>query len=309
MIKDQAYGLRKMMERKRREKELKRQSEEIKRVIDTNNKKEPVLKHIIAVTSGKGGVGKSTISANLSLYFSSRGMDTVLIDADLGLANLDLMLGVKSKYNLQNIISGERNIVESLEDGPFGVRLLAGASGISNLANIGEAEREHLLEEISLLQYETELLLIDTGAGLSDNVIRFLLISDTAVVVITDEPASMADGYGMIKSLVKRGYKGNILLIMNKFLNKEEGERLFRRIHHTCKEFLGLDIKLAGIVEDSNIIKQSSKTMRPLLVNLPESMESKNIKNIGSVILGESLYKKEKKDAFIKRLYKIFWNA
>lgn len=307
MIKDQAYGLRKMMERKKREKELKRQTEEIKRVINTNNKKEPILKHIIAVTSGKGGVGKSTLSANLSLYFSSRGMDTVLIDADLGLANLDLMLGVKSKYNLQNVISGERTITDSLEDGPFGVRLLAGASGISNIANIDDAEREHLLEEISLLQYETELLLIDTGAGLSDNVIKFLLMSDTVVVIITDEPASMADGYGMIKSLVKRGYNGNILLIMNKFFYKEEGERIFNRIHHTCREFLGLDIKLAGIVEESKLIKQSSKSMKPLLVELPESIESENIKEIGSIILGESPHKKEKKEAFIKRLYKVFW--
>jgi flagellar biosynthesis protein FlhG len=308
MIKDQAYELKKMMKRLNREKELKKQADEIKKVLDTNQERTTKLKHIIAVTSGKGGVGKSTLSTNLSLYFSSRGIDTILIDADLGLANIDLMLGIKSKYNLKNVISGEKPMLECLESAPFGLRVLTGASGIANIANIGEAEREYLLEEISELQYETELLLIDTGAGLSDNVMRFLLISDTIVVIITDEPASLSDGYGVIKSLSMKKFTGNIMLIMNRFRTKEEGKRIFGRIHYTCKEFLGIEVKLAGVIVDSNIIKQSSKKMKPLILEYPNNSICLELKRTGDSILGlEPQIQEENKERFIKKLYRVFW--
>lgn len=303
MIKDQASKLREIIAKEK--KLIKNKIDNIKSNINNNTSNK--LNRIISLTSGKGGVGKSTICANLGLYFASKGKDTTLLDADMGLANLDLMLGTKAKFNLYHVLKGTHLLEEIISDGPFGISLIAGGSGISELANIDKLERGRIIREILKLRELTDMLLIDTGAGISDNVLSFLKLSQIVGVIITEEPASIADGYGIIKSLANNKFKGAIYVIFNRVSSLNIAEKLYKRLYNTTQKFLNLELKLGGIIKDSAIIRESTNKMRPFFISHPLSNEAETIRRIGDTLLGESDFQvKNNPINFVERIFKLF---
>ncbi|MDD2715117.1 MAG: P-loop NTPase [Candidatus Wallbacteria bacterium] len=306
-MKDQASGLRVMMAKKTRERELKERATLLQSLIDSAGEMPPPrLRQILAVTSGKGGVGKSTISANLGLYFSSRGLETILMDADLGLANIDVILGVKPSGTLLQVIRGQKSLKEIIQPGPMGLKLISGASGIADLANLSETERRNLIGEIASLQYEGEILLIDTGAGLSQNVLGFLTLADQVVLIVTDEPASIADSYGVVKALSQANYQGKITVIMNRIRIEKHGRMLFHKLCATAKKFLKKDLKLAGIILDEPLVRESTQKMQPFYILSPAAEVTRNLRGIGEVVLGASEYKPDAGHSILKRLSSFF---
>lgn len=311
MIRDQAYELRKLMKKKRDDQRLAKEAAHLRGLISERpDARQPRLTRVIAVTSGKGGVGKSTISANLSLHFASKGLETILLDADLGLANLDVILGIRPTGTLFEVIHGNRELNEIIQHGPMGLKFISGASGITDLANLGEKERDHLLSEISGLQYEGEIMVIDTGAGLSRNVLGFLMIAQITIVVVTEEPASVADGYGMIKALRKSRYPGEICVVMNKVNSIQSGKNLFDKLSMTADRFLGTGLKLVGIIPESPLIRESTQKMTPFFIAHPDSKVTQALRSVGEVVLGHSEYLAcAEKEGFSRRMYSFFFRV
>ena len=170
---------------------------------------------VLAITSGKGGVGKTNIAANLAVCLAAANRRVLLLDADLSLGNLDLVMDIHSKYNISHVISGRKSMEEIVQAGPKGLRVVCGASGLERLADISEGEQHRLMEHLCQLQQETDTILIDTAAGISRSVVGFCLAADRVLVVTTPEATAMADSYGMIKVLVRKGYGGPISLVVN----------------------------------------------------------------------------------------------
>ena len=211
---------------------------------------------VLAITSGKGGVGKTNIAANLSVCMAAENQRVILMDADLGLGNLDVLMGIQSRYNLSHVVSGKRTLEEIMQVGPNGVEVLYGGSGIEALANLGTFQRQRLLEEMQGLEGRSDLILIDTGAGIHSTVISFCLAADHTLVVTTPEPTAITDAYAMIKVLATKNYTGRISLLVNMAHSLTEGKKVYRQIADVASRFLNVGVYEAGVLcRDENLVQ------------------------------------------------------
>jgi len=211
---------------------------------------------VLAVTSGKGGVGKTNIAANLSVCMAANNQRVILMDADLGLGNLDVLMNIQARYNLSHVVSGSRTLEEITQIGPNGVEVICGGSGIESLANLSSFQRQRLLEEMQGLQDRSDLIVIDTGAGIHLSVIGFCLAADHTLVVTTPEPTAITDAYAMIKVLASKHYTGRISLLVNMAPSLAEGKRVYRQIADVASRFLNVAVYEAGVLcRDDNLIQ------------------------------------------------------
>ena len=209
---------------------------------------------ILAVTSGKGGVGKTNIAANLSVSLASNNQRVILLDADLGLGNLDVLLNIQTRYNLTHVVSGKRTLRQITNVGPGGIEVICGGSGIESLANLSRFQRQRLLNEMQSLQNRSDLIVIDTGAGIHSSVIAFCLAADHTLVVTTPEPTAITDAYAMIKVLACQQYTGRISLLVNMAQNPTEGKKVYRQIADVAGRFLNVPVFEAGVLcKDENL--------------------------------------------------------
>jgi flagellar biosynthesis protein FlhG len=225
---------------------------------------------VLAVTSGKGGVGKTNIAANLAVCLAAHRR-VLLLDADLSLGNLDLVMDLHSKYNVSHVISGHKSMEEVIQNGPRGLRVVCGASGLARLADISEPEQHRFLEHLSRLQQETDTILIDTAAGISRPVVSFCLAADRVLVVTTPEAAAMADSYGMIKVLVRKGYAGPISLIVNMARTAAEGKETYQRMANVAQKFLRTNLYYAGTLLKDERLCAAVRSRRPVVLAYPKS--------------------------------------
>ena len=181
---------------------------------------------IVGIASGKGGVGKTTISANLAVTLASRGKKVILFDADLGLANAQLALGCKAPYNFSHVLSGQKTLKELIVDGPAGVQLVPGASGIQHLASLNKSEVAGIIHSFSEIEEDLDYFIVDLAAGLSDSVMSFLSACQHRLIVLKNEPSSIADAYATIKVMIQDHSLQNIHLLPNAVLTHSEGEHL-----------------------------------------------------------------------------------
>lgn len=210
---------------------------------------------IIGIASGKGGVGKTSIAANLSVCLANQGHKVMLFDADLGLANAQLALGCRADFNLSHVLSGEKSLREVIVTTPQGVRLVPGASGIQQMASLGEAEAAGIINSFSEMDEEIDYFIVDSAAGMADSVIAFMKGTQRRFIVMRDEPSSIADAYGMIKVLALEHDLNEIYLIPNMVDSQAAGQMLFRRLDDVCQRFLGIRIGyLHSIVNDSHVL-------------------------------------------------------
>lgn len=261
----------------------------------------------IAITSGKGGVGKTTVSANLAISLTRQGRKVILLDADLGMANLDLVLGMNPSKTLYHVISGQHSIEEVIEEGPLGVKVVAGGSGLSELADLSTMSRNRLLKSLERLNVLGDTLIIDTGAGISTNVLSFIESADQVVILMTPEPPAIADAYGVLKSVSRASHRGIILPVANRVNSFEQGRELLRRFRGAAERFLNLELHPGSSIVEDGSVKESILARSPLMLLRPDSMAAGNIGTLGQLLFPQEEEQKIKPEnqgltSFIRKL-------
>lgn len=227
---------------------------------------------VLAVTSGKGGVGKTNIAANLAIALCrNHRQRVVLIDADLGLANVDLMLGLQPQWNLSHVLSGERRLEDIIVQGPEGVEIIPGASGLSRLADLQDAQRRTLLEELAKLDHRADYCIIDTGAGIGRTVVSMAASADECIVVATPEPPSVADAYAMLKIISRQPHRPQLRLLVNMVGSRQEARRVYERIAGVAQKFLGLQVHDAGYIFCDGHVARAVRGRKPFVTAFPNS--------------------------------------
>jgi flagellar biosynthesis protein FlhG len=241
---------------------------------------------VLAITSGKGGVGKTNIAANLALCLAAANQRVLLLDADMSLGNLDLLMDIHSRYNISHVINGRKSMEEIIQAGPNGLRVVCGASGLDRLADISEGEQYRLLEHLGRLQQETDTILIDTAAGISKSVIGFCLAADRVLVITTPEATAMADSYGMIKVLARKGYGGPINLVVNMARSAAEGKQTYQRMADVAQRFLRTPVYHAGTLLRDERLCEAVRQRTPVVLAYPKSEISASLAMIAARLAG-----------------------
>ncbi len=258
----------------------------------------------IAVTSGKGGVGKSNIALNLSIAAARLGHKVTLIDADLGLANIDVLADLKTRYNISHVISGRKNIIEIVAEGPGGIRIIPGASGLPDLADMPEGKRERLIAQLDYLESEADIVFVDTGAGINRNVIDFAVAADDVLVVSTPEPTSITDAYATIKVLSREADYGNVWVLMNMVSGTGEARRIADQIARVSRDFLGMCVGCAGHVVRDDAVEAAVRSRRPFMLAYPGCQASGCLrKSLKILDIGRCAEKRRGGGGFFRRLF------
>lgn len=259
------------------------QAEGLRRLVQ----RQEATSRIIAVTSGKGGVGKTNIAVNLALALRQLDYRVALIDADLGLANVDIVLGITPPYNLGHVIYGEKTLREIIVDGPLGIKLISGGSGLTDLANLNGWRLESFIKSFEQLNQEFDFVILDTGAGIQRTVLSFVLAATDILVVTTPEPTALTDAYGLLKVIHQRSPETEVRLVVNMAKNPTEAERVAEKLNSVLREFVGWEVEYAGyILHESHVIKAVAE-QQPVLLAYPTSMTSRSIKRIAVGLAGE----------------------
>lgn len=232
---------------------------------------------VIAVTSGKGGVGKSNISVNLALALMGTGKDAILLDADLGLANADILSGSVPEYHLGHLLRGEREITEIIHRAPSHLKLIAGGSGLEELANLTWSQLRPFVNALRRLNGETDYLIVDTGAGVGMTVQEFVMAADQVLVVTTPEPTALADAYGAIKAMVHRRSNVDLKLVINQVDRPEDADLAAERIIATTRNFLGASVDLLGVIPRDRAVLQSVRSQVPFILGYPSAPASRAV--------------------------------
>jgi flagellar biosynthesis protein FlhG len=239
---------------------------------------------VIAVTSGKGGVGKTNVSVNLAAALAQNGKRVMLLDADLGLANVDVMLGLRPEYNLSHVLSGERTLEEILVDAPGGFKVVPAASGVKNMIELGAREHVGLVQAFSELSTPVDVLLIDTAAGLSDGVITFTRAAQEVVVVVCDEPASITDAYALIKVLSRDYGHERFRILANMARSIREGYELFGKIARVTDKFLTVSLDFLGTIPHDDLLRQAVQKQRAVVEIFPASRATQAFKKLAQKV-------------------------
>jgi flagellar biosynthesis protein FlhG len=237
---------------------------------------------VIAVTGGKGGVGKTTVSANLAVALAERGREVMVLDADLGLANIDVLLGLQPRYNLSHVLTGERTLDEIVVTGPKGIKVVPASSGVRQMANLGPLEHAGLVRAFSELQRPLDVLLVDTSAGIHDSVLTFARAAQHSLVVVCDEPASLTDAYALIKVLSREQGVGRFHVVASQTRSPGEGRELYQKLVRVCDRFLDVTLDYAGHVPYDEFVRRSIQRQSAVVETYPGCLASQAFKNLAA---------------------------
>ena len=243
---------------------------------------------VVAVTSGKGGVGKTNIVTNLAIALARQGSRVLVLDGDLGLANVDLLLGIAPQYDLQDMILGDKRLEDIVLEGPDGIRVVPASSGVEELANLDEYRTECLLRSLADVEGDLDLILIDTPSGISTHAVSLAQAADEIIVVTTPEPTSFSDAYAMIKVLSQRALKCVPALLVNQANSESEALEVSRRVQAVAKRFLNIDVEYWGFVLADESVPKSVIRQEPFLSTYPYSPASSCINRLARRVLGQS---------------------
>ena len=263
----------------------------------------------IAVASGKGGVGKTTLTANLGVALASSGRRVVLFDADLGLANLDVVLGLKSDINVQPVIDGFARIPEAAVQGPAGIRVVTGGSGISAMLRLSRKRLDELLSQVAELADSADIVIFDAASGADARVMSFLKFADEAILVTTPDPASIVDCYSTAKVLFRYRKDADIRIIVNRVEDENQALKVFETVQSAVQTFLHKPISYLGFVREDRGAAEITRTRRPFVTTVPDLPASRDIVMIAATLMrnqqasenkvgdAPSIHKKSKKAA------------
>ncbi len=265
---DQAETLRRIVQHKADDKSL---SES-----DTSGKRA----RVITITSGKGGVGKTNVTINLALALSQMGLKVVILDVDFGLANIDVLFGIVPKYSILDVIRDEKSINDVLTDGPNNIKFLSGGSGVEELIRLDRKQLREFVAHISQLDKLFDVILIDTGAGLSQNVMSFIMAADEVILVTTPEPTSITDAYALVKMVSRRDRRKRMHIIVNKAESIKEAEEISKKLMVVSEKFLSLRLLKLGYILYDDTVTKSVKMQKPFSLYNPKCQAAKNISDI-----------------------------
>ncbi len=235
---------------------------------------------VIAVTGGKGGVGKTSVSVNLSIALANINRRVMLLDADFGLANIDVVLGLHPEYDLSNVMSGERALDEIILNGPGGIQVVPGASGLPRMAEMSPAEHIGLINAFSEVAHDVDVLIIDTAAGISDQVISFSRAAQEVIVVVCDEPASITDSYAIIKLLNRDHGVQRFHVLANMIRSVQEGRDLYNKMCRVTDQYLDVMLTYMGGIPYDDNLRKAVKSQRPVVESFPRSRSAQAFKNL-----------------------------
>jgi flagellar biosynthesis protein FlhG len=235
---------------------------------------------IVTVTSGKGGVGKSNFTLNFALALQRQGYRPLVFDADIGLANIDVLMGVTPKYSLYHLLKREKSIWDIIQRGPNDLEFIAGGSGFNDLIRLTEAEVDYFADQVNRLDGYVDYILFDTGAGLSKETLKFIVSADETIVVTTPEPTAITDAYAIIKMVHSLDYDVRFHLVVNRVTDAGEGKHTADKISLVAKKFLDLDIPTLGYVEDDPSVSKAVKKQVPFSVAFPHSPAARSVDRI-----------------------------
>ena len=255
----------------------------------------------IAVTSGKGGVGNSNIALNLAILLSGAGNRVALVDADMGLANLDLLADVEVRGNLYHVVAGTKSLDEVIIDLPSGVQLVPGASGMTKLTELSEFSRTRLVDELAELEADNDIIIVDTSAGIASDVIHFATAADGVLIVTAPEPTAITDGYAVIKVLTQHGYDGQMSVLVNQVTNRPEARATFQRISTVARQFLGVRVFDAGYVLADPKVHDAVRRRQPFVLSYPRCPASRCMGALATKLCaGGTLI--ERREGFFRRV-------
>lgn len=265
------------------------QAENLRNIIKKQNLKNITNSRVIAVTSGKGGVGKSSTSINLAVQFTRMGKKVIILDADFGLANIEVMFGVIPKYNLSDLMFAGKELDEIITEGPEGIRFISGGSGIAKLVNLDKEQVRRLVNKLSELEGMADVIIIDTGAGISPAVMEFLVASPETILVTTPEPTSITDSYALLKALsMNENFKKDettIKMIANRVDSEAEGRSLYEKLNVVVMKFLEINMQYLGAVPQDNNIKKAIMKQKPVSMIFPNATSSRHFEEIATRLM------------------------
>ncbi len=241
---------------------------------------EPKPLKIIAVSSGKGGVGKTNVSVNLAISMAKQKKEVMLLDADLGMANVDVLLGLNTEYDLSHVISGERKLEEIIVEGPSNIKIISASSGINKMANLAPAEQAGLINAFSELGNAVDVLIVDTGTGISATVVNFCKASQDVIVVVHDEPASLSDAYAFIKVMNRHHNISRFHVLANMTHDVHEGHNLFKKLSKATDRSLDVILTFVGAVPYDEKLRKSIQHQRAVVEAFPRSPSALAFKRI-----------------------------
>ncbi len=253
------------------------QAEKLRNIIKAQNPPQRPLARVITVTSGKGGVGKSNSAINLAIQFRKMGQRVIILDADFGLANIEIMFGAVPKFNLYDLIYQGKKIQEIITWGPMGVGFISGGSGIAGMSNLSRNYLDYIIQNLAELDSIADIIMIDTGAGISDAVLEFLVASGEILLVTTPEPTSITDSYSLLKALNRHSRfsreNSKIKMIANRVENEEEGQLLYQKLNSVVVRYLKLPVEYLGC------IPQDAQLSRAVMQQMPVSLQNPGAKS------------------------------
>lgn len=293
---DQAASLRKLVSQK---------------AYDVQEVEKGKIPKILTVTSGKGGVGKSNFVVNLAIVLQRKGKKVLILDTDIGMANDDILMGFFPKYDIGHILFDNMSLEDVIIEGPFGVKLLPGGSGMTKLNQITEEIRENFIRKISTLK-DLDFIIIDTGAGADDKILRFIASSEELIILTTPEPTALTDAYSLLKLVNHFNIKENAKVVINKSLNSKEAISTFNKFNNTSKKFLNIDLDYLGFIMEDRKVTEAVRNQSPFVLSFPNSYATKNIESIANSLIGngKNFKKDNTKDvsiqSFFKKMFKAF---
>lgn len=265
---------------------------------------------VITVTSGKGGVGKSNVAVNLAVQMQRRGKRVLVFDADFGLANVEVMFGAIPKYNLGDVIYHGKRISEIISEGPLGIGFISGGTGITGLNNLSQEQVAYMIQSLNELDQLADVIIIDTGAGISNHVLEFVMASPEVLLITTPDPSSLTDSYSLLKALYKnpkfRRQETKVSVLANRVTSAGEGRHVYEKLQSVVTQFLQGEIFYAGMIPQDSALERAVRQQQPVSIYTPASKSARAFEMIASNILNNE-QKQEKALLGISQLFSNFW--
>lgn len=286
------------------------QAEKLRNIIKAQSGTPERQARVITVTSGKGGVGKSSVSINLALQFRKQGKSVIIFDADFGLANIEVMFGAIPKYNLADMIFRGKGFKDIIVEGPEGIGFISGGSGINGLGNMNKDQVQYLVFKLKELETLADIIIIDTGAGISDSVLEFVVASSEVLLVTTPEPTSITDAYALLKTLNARaGFDREyteIKVVTNRVSSYEEGKNLYNKLEVVVSKFLKINLKYLGIIPMDANMSKAVMQQKPISSAYPNSSATEAFEKMAQALLGNTEMEVTKRNGLAKAVMNMF---